>query len=797
MSRGDAQAAAAARFFRPTPPTLIRYVLRELAAPTLMGFGVFTFLLLMDFLLQLAERMIRDRLPLIDVGRFFLYSVPHIVVLTLPMAVLVGGLVGFGRLSSDSEIIAMRSGGISLYQLAVPILLLASGATLLNLYLCLQVLPWGNSAILELQNELYNARTLSAEVRPRVFETRFPGYTVFVEDVVGPEGEWRRLFLADHSESSPRVVMAQSAAATVDEETDALWLELREGYIYEGGQTPEESSVARFVGQEELIMTGAHLQGAATKDDRSMSIAELEEAISVREAQGLPTAGFRVEIQKRFSIPMACLILGLIAVPLGISTQRHTKATGYLTAIAVIAVYYVFIENGEKFAEEGAIPVWLGMWAANIVLGAAALFLLWSKAGEKDFGVFDTLMRGLDWVRGRCRELWRRLRDEPAAGAERAGPAEAGGRPAGRGFPRILDRYVLAQFVRIFALTLAGLIVVWMIIEYFEISDDVYSSGASRWVIAEFFQFRMPFIVMMALPIATTLTVLIVFSLMSKHNEVIAVLAGGTSLFRLAAPVLVPVVALAVTQYALSDYIVPHTNLRLAGVQEKLELTNPNAGPLAQARWVWGKGRHLFNFADYDPETSTFQGLCVYYVDDAHWRLGRVECSARVQWQEGAWVATDSWRRHYLYEGEAMTSPALMRFPSGALPIEEGPEYFGTEQRLPDQMSAAQLRQHIADLEGRGFDGSKYRIDLQQKLAFPAIVFVMALVGIPFGFRMGRQGTLSGVAVGLTLVVVFWLAFVLFRAIGAAGMLPPVVAAWAPHALFLALAGYITLGLRT
>ena len=97
----------------------------------------------------------------------------------------------------------------------------------------------------------------------------------------------------------------------------------------------------------------------------------------------------------------------------------------------------------------------------------------------------------------------------------------------------------------------------------------------------------------------------------------------------------------------------------------------------------------------------------------------------------------------------------------------------------------------------RGFDAGQYRIDFHQKFAFPAIVPVLALVGIPFGFRMGRQGTLSGVAVALALTMVFWLTYVFFSAVGKAEILPPLIAAWAPHALFLALAGYITVGLRT
>ncbi len=808
MTPPDAAVAVAAPGTRSAagriaPPTLVRYVLRELLVPTFIGFGLFTFFLLMHFLLELAELIIRFQVSAADVGRLFLYNVPHIIVLTVPMAVLVGGLIAFGRMSADSEIIAMRSGGISMYQLAVPVLLLASLATALNVYLFLEVLPWGNNAMLQLQWQLINSRTITSEVRPRVFENNFPNYTVFVEDVVGEEQRWENLLLVKTDQNPPRIVMARSAEAVYDEDQRALWLRLEDGYIYEGGETPEQSSVTSFEATEELLMKESGFTiGEITKDERSMSLGELRVQIDRLEEAGFDTTKYRVEVHKKFSIPVACMVLGLIALPLGISTQRHTKATGFLVAIGVIAVYYQLIENGEKFAEEGILPAWLGMWGADIVIGAAAIFLLWAKAREKDFGIVDAIMRGVEWVIRRVVDVWMRLRGESTS-VEPTGhvdPGDAAPDLGGRRFPRILDVYVLTQFGRVFAMTLGGLLVIWMIGEYFEISDDIYAAGASRWVVIEYFKFQLPFIFMMTIPIATVLSVLIVFSLMSRQNEVVAVLAGGTSLFRLAAPILLPAVALTVIEYGISDYVVPHTNVRVAEVKASLDPARVDTSfRPAGGYWAHGDGRHVFNYADYDTPGRMFQGLHVYYIDTEQWRLARVDYADRVQWQEdGSWLGLDGWRRHYQYNADGTyASPPLQRYPEMPFPVSETPSYFATEERLPEQMSLNELRQHIDELERRGFDASRYKVDLQQKLAFPAVVFVLAIVGIPFGFRMGRQGTLSGIAIALALTMCFWLTFVFFRAVGSAGVLPPMLAAWASHLIFLALAGYITLGLRT
>ncbi len=788
---------------RPPSRTLTFYLLRELATPTLMGFGLFTFFMLMNALLELATLVIRDGIGADDVGLLLLYTVPNIIVLTVPMAVLVGGLIAFGRMSADSEVIALRSSGISLYQLSFPILLVGLAAFALNLYLCLVVLPWGNNAIIQHRWRLINTRTIAGEIRPRVFETRFPNLILWVEEL-GPNQRWDKLLLVRTDVNPAQVFMAQSAQFRYSPETREAWLELVEGYIYEGGNTPEESSVTSFLATERLLgrQLGFDQVSPVAKDDRTMNLGELRAEVARRQASGQSTNQYTVEIHKKFAIPAACLVMALIALPLGVSTRRHTKATGYLVAIGVIAVYYMFIDGGEKFAEEGAVPAWLGAWAGNLVIGTGALFLLWSKAREKNYGVADRILLLADGATDRVAAVWHFWRGEPSTADDALPPAgnALAKTPRRRRFPRILDRYVVSQFARIFATTLGGLVIIWMIGEYFEISDDIYSTGTSRWIMLEYFKFQLPFIIMMTIPIATILTVMVVFSLMSRQNEVVAVLAGGISLFRLAAPVLVPVLMLTVVQYAISDYIVPYSNQRVTEIKRSLNLRSSSSGIRpAQGNWVRGQGKHIFNYADYDSEQKVFQGLRIYYLDADTWRLSRIDYASRVRWVDGRWLATDSWRRHYIYsdEGGSITSPELMRMPTVELAITERPEYFATDKRLPEEMSANELRAHIASLEMRGFDASKYKIDLQQKFSFPAIVLVLALVGIPFGFRMGRQGTLSGVAVGLALTVLFWLTFVFFRAAGQAEFLPPVIAAWAPHAMFLALSGYITAGLKT
>src|SRR4051812_26258601 len=180
---------------------LDRYLMTAILGPLSLGFLVYTFILLIRFLFQSAEMIIRRGLPVSMVGRLLLMTLPNIVVLTLPMSLLFGTLIAVGRLSSDSELIAMRASGLSLLTLYRPILLLSGLLTLLNIVLMVYVLPWGNHALQELRLEI-TTQTVSQQIQPRVFYEEWEGKVVYVFEVP-PEGKrWKGVFLAESIPSS-------------------------------------------------------------------------------------------------------------------------------------------------------------------------------------------------------------------------------------------------------------------------------------------------------------------------------------------------------------------------------------------------------------------------------------------------------------------------------------------------------------------------------------------------------------------------------------------------------------------
>src|SRR5213593_662373 len=175
---------------------LTRYIFKEMLGPTVLGFAFYTFIILMKNLFDFAGMIIKRSLPAATVGRLLFLSLPHIIVLTLPMSLLFGILIAVGRLSADSEIISMRALGISTRTIYRPVFIFSFMMFLLNFYLMNVLLPWGNTRLQALRAEIYTS-SIEKELRPRVFYDEYANVMIYVNDIEPRTGRWKGVFVAD------------------------------------------------------------------------------------------------------------------------------------------------------------------------------------------------------------------------------------------------------------------------------------------------------------------------------------------------------------------------------------------------------------------------------------------------------------------------------------------------------------------------------------------------------------------------------------------------------------------------
>jgi LPS export ABC transporter permease LptG/LPS export ABC transporter permease LptF len=796
---------------------LDRYVLAEILGPLGLGFLVYTFILLLRFLFTSAELIIRRGLPWSTVGDLLLLTLPNIVVLTVPMSLLFGILIAVGRLASDSELIAIRASGIGLSRLYRPTLTLSAILMLINIALMVYALPWGNHGLQQLRLSIMT-QSVSQEVKPRVFSEEWNGKVLYVFESLPDEKSWRGVFLSEAipSTADNQITTAEVGEVRVDDRGERVVLVLKNAVRHK--LDLDSPTRYEFSRQNELEMvledkflTNQKAKVSASKGLRELTLSELSKIVRSPQTPAEQRNLARVEIHKKFSIPAACLAFGLIALPLGFNNRRGGKASGFALSIAVLALYYVLLFNGEEAARFGKAPAWLAMWAPNVILAVVGIFLLTRKNRDKSILIsrVDRWVREEFWSAWRFVRRWRREKRQASADrkvermrireAREVAPTE-NRRVVLRIprlrllFPNLLDRYVIRLFCYVMAISLASGIGLYIVADLSQIFDEILKNKIGRAIVFDYYKYMSLQIFYDIAPIVILVATLMTFSLLARSNEVTASKALGISLYRLALPVVIVASLFAGLCGLLESEVLPASNEKVAQLKDVIRAEETvRTYRRADRQWLFGRGRYIYNYAYYDPKLQALQRLQVFDFDERHNLVRRLYAKwAKFDGQN--WIFEDGWVRTF----KDVDVTSFVRFTdSRTVAFPETPEYFNTEIRPPEQMSYGPLKAYIQEIKESGQEVPELEVQLHNKLAFPFISIVMALVALPFAFRLGRQGALYGIGLSIVLGIAFLAVFAFFRTLGETGALPPIASVWTPSLLFGMLSLYLFLGVRS
>ena len=780
---------------------LDRYLVREVLGPLALGFLVYTFLLLMQTLFRLAAMIIRRGVPAEQVGELLLLSLPNIIVLTIPMSFLFAILVASGRLAADSELIAMRSAGLSLYRLCRPVMVLAAILAVLNGFLMLYVLPRGNHALQKLQLEILS-HSVSQQVQPRIFYEGWEGLVLYVNNFPAGEDQWQGVFVADSVPAAENeVTVADRGEVILSEDGERLMLRLENAVAHRVDFNSAERyrrgnyrTLNRLL--DDSFTSAQQATIASSKGLRELTLAELRERIADPNLPAQLRNLSRVEVHKKFALPAACLVFAMIGLPLGFSGRRGGGRTaGFVVSIAIILAYWILLDNGEETARIGHMSPWLAMWRPNLLLGVLGLLMLFGANGNRSF-----VPRAVSyWWRQHVRtRLWRpRRRRRPPRPA-----APDGDQPARfvlrlprfrLQFPNLLDRYVIRTFFQVFLLVTISGIVIYVVADFTQKADQVLENEVASHLVANYYKYLVLQIYYEITPITVLLTTLVAFALLSRSNEVMAVKASGVSLYRLAVPAVVAAAIVVASCAFLQVTVLPAANQKVAQLKDEIKgRSGVRTYRRADRQWLFGKGRYIYNYLRYDSERETLQRLQVFEFND-NFELTRRLFADTARYVDGFWVASGTWVRVFGESGDdyqVFPQPVVLDFP-------EKPEYFETEMKVPTAMTYGELKEYAQEVRDSGQVAPELEVELGKKLSYPAVSLIMALVALPFSFRLGRRGALYGVGVAIVLGMIFFALLALFTTLGQTGALPPMIAVWTPNALFGLLALYLFLGVRS
>jgi LPS export ABC transporter permease LptF/LPS export ABC transporter permease LptG len=778
---------------RPVLRLIDRYILREVFSHTLIGLAIFTFVFFVPQLVHLMELVVRHTTTWADIGMLFLCTLPPMLSLTLPMGLLVGMLIGLGRLSADSELIAMNALGMGRRRLLFPVGMLALAFTALTAVLTIWTGPAAVHTSRALQNRIASSQA-SFEVEPRVFDERFPHMVLYVQDVSAVATRWHGVFLAstDPQEDS-RLTLAEEAIVIADPEQGKLELHLRDGSVHQVDVgDPDHYALSAF-GERDWPIDAS---GPDTEETDTPTLAELTTS-GLLEGQTPPRVTdpilarveARVELQRRLAFPAACLAFAMLAIPLASRPRRGGRAGGFLVTLLLVSAYYVLFTFGAGLARNGALPAWVGIWLPNAMVALVGLALLPSMGR----------IGGEGWVTRVSSKLggWRTGRNKLAGSAAEAAPTrKSHARPRRAGLGSVLDRYVLRGFLFYFALLLAGFILLFGTFTFFELLDDI-SRHHTPWLhVANYFRFLSVSNFYQFAPLAALTAVLVTLGVLAKNNEIVAFKAAGISLYRVSLPLLTMGLILAGGLVLLGDTYLPYANRRQDELFNEMKGRPPQTYRSPQHQWIFGENSKIYNYDLFDSDHNLFGGLSVFELDPTTFELRRRVYATRAHWfaQQHTWILESGWVRDF--QDGRVTS--YVPFVVEALPeLAEPPDYFRREVRQSNQMNGPELGRYITSLERAGFDVARLSVQLYKKLAFPLIAPIIMLLAIPFSLLVGTRGAVGGLALGLGIGILYWAVSALFEAMGAVGQLPPFMAAWSPDVIFGFLALYFFLRMPT
>jgi len=362
-----------------------RYILKEMFSPFSINIFVFAFLFLMTEMVKIADWIVNYNLSLWAVLTIIFFTMPSFFVFIIPMSVMLSILLTFLRLSSDNEIVAIKSCGMSIYGLLPPVLLFAVLGVILTAFMTLYGVPKSKASLEEMSLKLA-ASNMDIGLKERTFNDAFKGVMLYVNKIDVRNRKLVDVFIEDKRKPDIVSTVVAPEGRLIGEPQKYIYhLILSNGTIHQTNPKERSANSIQFNTYTLSLDFRKQMAKAASrkKDRLEMTVAELQQYIKSRKHKDEDYNRAKIALHQRFSIPLACLTLGLLAFPLGIQSKSTRRSFGLILCLFFFLIYYVLLTAGYSFGKSGAYPPAIGLWVPNVVTAVIGLYFLLQTAKEK------------------------------------------------------------------------------------------------------------------------------------------------------------------------------------------------------------------------------------------------------------------------------------------------------------------------------------------------------------------------------------------------------------------------------
>jgi len=765
---------------------LDRYVARELGAPFVISVGVFMFFLVIDRVYQLTDLVITKQVPFRLVLSLLLFLLPPLLSLTLPVALLLAVLIACGRLSGDLEVAALKASGVSPLRLFRPFLVAGLVVTVVIASLTLVVNPWASVAFQGQLFKILQARAVIA-IQERTFSAAFGQVVLYVEEASPSQLALKGVLASD--ERNPqlsRIIIAREGRLLSDDKERRLTLRFIDGSVSEtDAADPQRFRYTSFslYDMNLPLAVPARPSGQEVKPEKEMPLGQLLASTWAPTGDRKEAAAFRVELHKRFALPMAALVFVLVGFALGIRPHRGGRVMALSTSFAIVIAYHILSTALERPALGGRLPAGLAIWLPNILFGLAGCVLLRGSVRGVPTGWTEILW---SWSARLPRLRWTRRE-----------------RSAGKWLPRlrgprastfIIDRYIVRQYLMFLGLGLLVAGVFSLVVDLLQ-SLDRFLRVKPAWIyIAQHFLYLLPRELYKGLPLIVLVATVFLFLTLTRQRELDALKAAGVSLYRTCVPVLGMAFLISVAALVFQETALPELTARAEEVDRvKIRGFPPRHLQRQGQMWYRSSDRRFVRIGLLDPMAQSLDALVVLDLTSDFRLETRLDVS-RANWTENEWLLRNGVQRQ-VHGSERVSSKP---FESRRTGMPEHIDDFIRVHKPPGAMSFRELHAYVSRLREGGHQVGAYLVELYSKLSFPVVHVIMALVAIPFALASPRSGGRAmGIAVAITVAVGYWVVHSVALAFARADLLPPALAAWTANIIFAGVGTSLLLSAKT
>ena len=762
---------------------LDKYVFSEVHPPFLMAMLIYNGIFFIQTFTKIAGMASEIHLPFSLFLFLFLSHVPEILYITLPISFLFASQAAFSRMSSDSEIIAPLSTGISFWRMNRPILAYGLFLTFFSLILA----NWLEPNMAQLSDKKYQDFVRSHAIpnlTPGVITTLGKKDVLYVDRKV--DQTLLDLIYISHGEDEEKVTFAEEAEF-VNEGLSGWTLELKNASIKSFSNNAERS--VETINYERLKRDFPNSKVKRTtlfeKPESKMDSLSLFKMMKSNDDK---TSRYEVEFFRRIWLSVTCLIFALYAAPLAAKHSRLGSGSSFGVSLFLITLFMFMFQAGEGLASAGTLFPSIAMSLTPLLFLGLGLFLQigkhrgWSHVTQKWKDHWKTFLFRLKkmFLRFKLKSFFKKIEFKKSKRAAYTAR-----------FPTKIDRYITRFFLKTYFLVQLSVITLISLIEYTQISSFVKKNHIDTPMVLKYLAFRIPEVFDMTVFFCLLITVLVVFALMSKNQEITAIRAGGGSLQRLCLPLILIGIFASINSFYMENLVVPWSNRNSFNLRNLIKNKEPSL--FTKDVWIKTGKDELLNFKFFDRNTRTLHDSVTYTIDP-----GALGLKARAKYSQIQFTYKDGWINQvdapewlFLVNESGEESMSRQTIQKGDF-VPVGLDLSDLEQkkRRPSEFSIPQLREYFHYLQARGYNANQFYTELLAKMAQPFLPFIMMLLAMPMGFQFGRRGSFYSLGLGIMTGLVFWVCFELFKNLGASGTIPPNFAAWSVISVFSIVAIY-------